>query len=294
MKTNITQRWRYGRHSWRRKSEGGFDSDRYTVEPIDQRPALEFVVAHHYSHSWCNDQLRYGLFEHREVWEDGASAPRDVAHLVGVIVLGVPIRREVLTNPLPGLVPYVESRELSKLVLLDEVPANAETWAVTQAFNHAAEEHHLRGVVAFSDPNPQLLHHPDGTTTVAMPGHLGIVYQALNAAYCKTTKADRFIHLPDGTMMHPRALAKIRNGEQGRWGVVARLVDLGAQPPDGEPDTAWLTAELARLGATTEQHEGKHRYVFRVGPDRDRVTIGMPTAPYPKRVIPQPAQLVLA
>jgi hypothetical protein len=47
--------------------------------------------------------------------------------------------------------PYEESLELNRLVLLDEVPANAETWAQARAFRLAAARG-VRGIVAHSDP----------------------------------------------------------------------------------------------------------------------------------------------
>jgi hypothetical protein len=71
------------------------------------------LVAHHYSATYPSAQLRYGLFE-------GAT-------LVGVAVLGMPMHPAVLTNPFPDLVPCEESMELSRLVLADRVPANAES-----------------------------------------------------------------------------------------------------------------------------------------------------------------------
>ena len=47
-------------------------------------------------------------------------------HLLGVVVLGVPMHPAVLTKPFPTLGAR-EAAEVSRLVLLDEVPANAES-----------------------------------------------------------------------------------------------------------------------------------------------------------------------
>ncbi|MFF3140502.1 hypothetical protein ACFVRU_01905 [Streptomyces sp. NPDC057927] len=47
--------------------------------------------------------------------------------------------------------PYEESLELNRLVLLDDVPANAETWAQARVFRLAAARG-VRRVVAHSDP----------------------------------------------------------------------------------------------------------------------------------------------
>ena len=107
------QRWRNGRHSWRHRSEGGFDSSRYEVAEITEADARDFVVRHHYSRSYPAAVRRYGLF-HRD-------------ELCGAVVLGSPMQERVLTNVFPHLEPYDQSLELARLVLLDAVPANAES-----------------------------------------------------------------------------------------------------------------------------------------------------------------------
>jgi hypothetical protein len=48
---------------------------------------------------------------------------------VGVAVYGVPVNAAVLTTPFPGLEPYVESIELSRLLLLDDVAFNGESFS---------------------------------------------------------------------------------------------------------------------------------------------------------------------
>jgi hypothetical protein len=47
--------------------------------------------------------------------------------LVGVMTLGSPMNTHVLTGPFPKLAPYRQSLELNRLVLLDRVPAIADT-----------------------------------------------------------------------------------------------------------------------------------------------------------------------
>jgi len=37
------QRWNEGFHTWRRRSEGGFDASRYEVSPIDDRTAKVYI-----------------------------------------------------------------------------------------------------------------------------------------------------------------------------------------------------------------------------------------------------------
>jgi hypothetical protein len=62
--------------------------------------------------------------------------------------------------------------------LLDEVPANAESHFVAEAFR-LADDVGYPGIVSFSDPNPRY----DTEGQMTMPGYLGIVYQALGAVY---------------------------------------------------------------------------------------------------------------
>lgn len=112
----LCQRWRDRRDSYRDIPTDGFDPDRYRVVPIAERATKAFVVAHHYAGSYPAARLRYGLID------------RAQETLVGVAVLSVPVRASVLTTVFPKLVPYIESLELGRFVLLGAVPANAESW----------------------------------------------------------------------------------------------------------------------------------------------------------------------
>ena len=260
---DVCQRWWQRRPSWRRRSEGGFDARRYRVVAVDETPARGFVEQHHYARSWPSATLRYGLIE------------VDADELVGVAVLGVPMRREVLTLALPGLRPYEQSLECSRLVLLDRVPANAESWFMARVLAHAAGLGVL-GVVAFSDPVPRRTVGGE----LVMPGHWGCVYQALGAVYTGRGTRRMVTLLPDGTVLSDRAAQKIRNGERGHLGVAARLAELGpALPPlpaGRAPGAGWLREALASIGARRVRHPGNHRYVW--GPT------GLASLPYPKAV----------
>ena len=74
--------------------------------------------------------------------------------LVGMAVLGVPIRAEVLTVPFPDLSPYDESIELARFCLRPEVPANGESWMLGRLFRWLRSDTDVRGVLAFADPHP--------------------------------------------------------------------------------------------------------------------------------------------
>ncbi|MER6030655.1 hypothetical protein [Streptomyces sp. NPDC001851] len=175
-------------------------------------------------------RFAYGLI-------DVAAPP--AGRLVGVLTLGIPTQVAVLTSVFDRLVPYEESLELNRLVLLDEVPANAETWAQARVFRLAAARG-VRGIVAHSDPEPRTrltAHGPE----VIFPGHHGTIYQAKGMDYLGKTRPRRLTMLPDGSVLHDRAMSKVRNDECGRGGVERRLVALGARPrSEGEPGRGWL------------------------------------------------------
>ena len=177
--SEMCQRWRDRRASWQPTSAGGFDPTRYRAVPIVEATAGAFVRRHHYAGTYPAARFRYGLLDRapRAEVPDAIGLDGYGAWLVGVAVFGVPMSAGVLTRPFPTLRPYAESIELSRLVLLDEVPGNAESWFVDRAFA-ALAAHGIRGVVAFSDPVPRA--GIDGRRV--MPGHVGWVYQALGAA----------------------------------------------------------------------------------------------------------------
>jgi hypothetical protein len=262
----LCQRWVDGVDCWQHVDGDVFQPHRYQVTPIDETAARDFTTCHHYSRAWPAAQLRYGLIE-------------DGVRLVGTCVLGVPMQAAVLTIPFPTLVPYRESMELSRLVLLDRVPANAESWFVSRVFRDAARQG-VRGVVAFSDPVRRIA----GGRPV-MPGHVGIVYQALGAVYTGRGTARTVTMLPDGAVLTARTIAKITGQEQGHVGAVSRLVNLGAPPkPEQMPGREWLPEALVAVGARKVRHPGNHRYAWTIGPRwiRRGFPVAMPALPYPK------------
>ena len=247
------------------------DTSRYRVGEVGEVAARRFVEGHHYSGSFPAALVSYGLLD----VADG--------RLVGVAVLGVPVSRPVLTNAFPSLEPYRESCELSRLVLLDEVPGNAESWFVARVFAQARERG-IRGVVSFSDPVPR--------TTLAgeiiLPGHVGIVYQALGAVYAGRSTARTLRLLPDGTVLNDRTVQKIRRQEQGHRYAEARLVAAGAAPlRPGQDPVVWLGRAFADVGVRLLRHGGAHRYLFPIGTPADRRAVRRSlnvTGPYPKQV----------
>jgi len=238
-----------------------FRPSEFGVEIIpDDRTARAFVETHHYSASYVAARLRVGLF--RKV---GCLR----SYLAGVAVFSVPMQPAALTRHLGSSAGV----ELGRLVLLDEVGFNGETWFVARAFSALRRElPRLAGVLSYSDPLERRAF--DGR--VVTPGHVGQVYQALNAAYLGTGKA-RKLHLDrDGRTISERALSKIRAMDKGWESAAARLVEAGADPRRiGEEPGEWLDRVLPTF--RTVKHPGNHVYVWRwTGQKPDSL-------PYPKR-----------
>jgi hypothetical protein len=278
------QRWRSGRiQSWRRRRDGGFDRRLYKVAEILTGRAKPFVVQNHYSGSFPSDRRNYGMLE--------AASGR----LVGVAVLSTPTSEKTI----PAVFPELDSREaadLGRFVLLDEVPANAESWFLGRVRELAAgpseldpEKPLLRGLVMFSDPVPR--RRTDGT--LVTPGHVGTIYQASGCEYLGTSGASTEALLPDGTVFGRRAAQKVRAQESGHGYAERRLIDLGAIPmKPGEKPAAWLREALDAVGARPFRHPGKHKYAIALGEDqaeRAAVTIigGRDHRSYPKRDLGQ-------
>lgn len=260
------QRWNNRVDSWQNTTNDFFEPHRYQVKPIGETPARVFTTTHHYSKAWPAAQLRYGLIE-------------DGFHLVGTCVLGVPMNPAVLTGPFPAFEPYRQSMEMSRLVLLDRIAANAESWFVARVFRAAAAQG-VRGVVAYSDPVPRRV-----GGRILMPGHFGIVNQALGGIFYGPGRARFLTTLPDGSVLPERTLSKIRGEEQGAAGAIARLVAMGAPPkPDDQPGQEWLPIALDAVGAYWVDHPGNYRYAWSIGPrwSRRAYPVAMPSLPYPK------------
>lgn len=250
--TTLCQRWLNQQSSWKNGRET-VDVNRYFVAPVEEPHAKAFVEQHHYSKSFPAARLRYGLFDKQA---DG--------NLVGVAVLSVPVQEKVLSGPLPNLEPYVESLELGRFVLLDDVPANGETWFLSRAFKLAHADG-IKAVVSFSDPQPR---HKTvkGITTTVMPGHVGIIYQASNAIYTGRGTKRTLTVLPDGCTLNDRSKSKVRKLESGHEHVERLLVANGAKVRGSKEDPKiWLETALKNAGCTRVKHKGNHRYLFPLG-----------------------------
>jgi len=257
----LTQRWRSGRDAYRPPDEVIRTAEYDVAELPDDGLAKAFVLAHHYSASYPAARWRFGLF-HKGV-------------LVGVAVFSHPCNDRVLTSIFPGRA--TDSVELGRFVLLDEVPANGETWMLGRCFRLLRREG-LAGVVAFSDPCRRL----NRQGVPVFGGHVGIVYQAFNAVYLGRATARTLTLLPNGSVLSDRAQQKVRSADQSVRYAVSRLVACGAEPPlSSQPAflVAWLRQWKSRL-CRSLRHRGNHKYAWRLC---RRVRLP-PSLPYPKQL----------
>lgn len=258
MITPITQRWREHRASYRPAGEP-IDPAAFDVAPLGETEAKAFVTGHHYSGSYPAARFRFALANRGEV--------------VGVAVFSVPANQAVLRKTFPD-VAAEDGAELGRFVLLDEVPANGETWFLARAFELLRREG-LAAVVSFSDPTPRT----DAAGVQIFPGHIGTIYQASSATYLGHGKARTLRLLPGGQVFSERAMSKIRARERGWRYAAAQLVAAGAPEPPAGDLHGWLREALARVTRPLK-HPGCHKYAFGLA---RTVRRALPASlPYPK------------
>lgn len=264
MITDTVQRWRNRRGIYVQPAEP-IDPTAYEVAAIDgagaDRIAREFVEAHHYSASYPAARERIGLYRSGD--------------LVGIAVFSHPSQEKVLAH-LPC--PRAAAVELGRLVLLDDVEANGESWFIARAFDELRGRGY-EGIVSHADPVPRT----DVGGEVVMPGHVGTIYKATNAVYAGLATARTLRLLPDGRVFNNRTCSKIRQRERGWRAAVDSLVAIGAAPPASTGTAfdlhAWLLRELPRVTRKLK-HGGNHRYLFGLtSAVRKRLPAGKP---YPK------------
>jgi hypothetical protein len=163
--------------------------------------------------------------------------------------------------------------ELGRFVLDPGVLANGETWFLGRTFDLLRKEG-IIGVVSFSDQTERT----NAAGDKVFGGHVGGIYQGHNANYRGrgTARVQRL--LPDGTVLSPRTIQKIRAGERGWEYGVAQLEAAGASPLVGDR-RAWVAAQIERVTRPL-RHPGNHKYVW--GLERAVRRSLAPSLPYPK------------
>jgi hypothetical protein len=252
----LNQRWINGRNTWAPASP--IKTWLYEVASIEgDTSPKRFVCQHHYSGSYPAARFRFGLYRGGQ--------------LHGVAIFSHPCNDSVLTSVLPGTA--LESVELGRFVLLDEVPGNGETWFLARCFEQLRQAD-LVGVVSFSDPVPRSTAAGD----VVFPGHVGTIYQAHNAVYLGRGTPRSLRILPDGRVLSDRTISKLRKRERGWQYAVELLQQHGADAP-GADLAAWTRHWVGKLTRGV-RHPGNHKYAW---PLNQRVRRHLPASlAYPK------------
>jgi hypothetical protein len=200
----------------------------YTVKRISGKETKEFITKNHYTHGCHNGPMGFGLFLEDE--------------LIGVCAFATPCSENVRAS-IFGKNRKDSVTELHRLFIFDGTPKNTESWFVSRVLQLLKlEKPHIDAVVSFAD----------GTQ-----GHVGTIYQALNAIYYGTSGKATFYRDTDGRLRHPR-----QNGIN-------------------------ITNERAReMQWVAEKREAKHRYLFLLGTalqkKRLKRTLKINQLPYPK------------
>ena len=299
---NKCQRQRDGRTSFRPAGEL-IQTNAYEVAPIDgkgsDKIAKAFVQQHHYSGSYPAARERIGLYRVRgdmrdmaqelrglrDAGDNAKAARLDAAvprELVGVAVFSHPASEAVLA-PLPC--DRLEGVELGRFVLLDDVPGNGESWFLARSLE-ILKARGYRALLSHSDPLPRRTNAGE----LVLPGHVGIIYQATNAVYAGRSGSELHVLKPDGTILSPRSMTKIRRWERGAQGAVDELVEIGATPPTAadlatrDARRAWMWREIF---ATCRRmpHAGNHRYLWAIDKKLRRDVAKLATGEaYPKKL----------
>jgi hypothetical protein len=159
----------------------------YAVAAIPSSIGKKFIIKHHYSKGVHNGPMCFGLLKNGE--------------LVGVCAFAAPSSENVRASLFGE--EYKDSvTELHRLVLLDEVPKNAESFFIVRALRELKKQRpYYKAVVSFADPTQN---------------HLGIIYQATNALFCGQSAPAVFYLDENNRLRHPRQNGKNITAEIAR------------------------------------------------------------------------------
>lgn len=247
------QRWRQGREHYRPAGEP-FEPTRYGVEPIDFRLSRQFVTQHHYSGTMPAARLQLGLRHKASAFQTDT--------LAGVLVFSVPVPVQEQAVPAwLGLPPRL-GIEIGRLVLLDAVPGNGESWFLGRCFRLLRQLlPEVQGVLSYCDP----LERRDAQGHVVKRGHIGTVYKAFNGRYAGRSAARTLLLSADGRSVNERTLSKIRLGEQGAGYAIRQLQALGAPAPrPGEAGPAYVARAVSEGGFRKVRHPGNLAFTWRL------------------------------
>lgn len=260
MDTDRSQRWRERRSRFVADREV-IDPRAYAVDIIDHSTARAFIAQHHYLPTYPAAQVAVGLF-----------ADRGQLSLAGVAVFAVPPTGAVVTAH-SGFASPAQGCVLARLILLDEVPQNGESFFVARALRLLRRERPaIEAVISFSDPGA---------------GHIGRVYAALSSAYRGRT-AERLVLTAGARTISDRTLSKIRLGERGCAGAIDQLVGLGLpRPALAETPPTWLARLRRERHLVARRRAGLFTYCFELTRQARRLGKSLPRLAYPK-MLPEP------
>lgn len=161
-----------------------------SVQKISAKDGKAFVKKWHYTHGIHNGPVCYGMIKNDE--------------LVGVCAFANPSGEKVCENVF-GAEHKRRVTELHRLVLLDEMPKNSESWFIAQSLKQLKKDKpHLWAVLSFAD---------------STMNHYGTIYKACNAIYTgKAVKRASYID-QTGRLRHQR--------QNGKYISVAQAAELG-------------------------------------------------------------------
>jgi hypothetical protein len=264
-----SQRWKKGHVRWRRVDDRPIvrRGDLETLPSKDVIAVKRFVATHHYAGTTSSPVRCFELWQTNPVrnfesWED-------------YVRVGVAVFSNCARAYRPPFGEHPAWLTLGRLVLLEEVGANAESMFVAACFAALRREGY-EGIVSFSDPVPRT--RADGR--VIFLGHAGFIYRGLNAVYTGRSKSETKWLLPDGTLFETRAANKIKVGDIGRDYAERVLVAHGASPIQrGDDPTEWVARWRAQL-CRPFIHRGNLRYLWSLDKRaRKHLPAGLP---YPK------------
>jgi len=266
-----SQRWRDRRAKFVPNAVD-FQPELYSVDVIScARAAKPFVIEHHYSGSFPATRLSCGLFR------NGAARRPE---LVGVCSFAVPINNASVRKH-TGLDDPLSAVDLGRLVLLDDVPGNAESWFVSRAFRHLRlEKPGIISVISYSDPEPR----HDNAGRVVMPGHIGMVYQGLSATLRGRSSSRSDLLLPGGQILSPRALSKLKAGDSGSAYAERQLSAAGVHARfHGEDPAEWISRLIGSGEIRRRRHPGNLVYTFHLTRAAKIAARSLPAFPYPSK-----------
>lgn len=269
MLTQRSQRWR-NRRACFVPSATQIDPRYLSVDVIDtRREAAPFVLAHHYSGTMPVCRLSVGLFR------NGAGGRSELA---GVCSFSVPINYASVPKT-AGLDDHSAACDLGRLVLLDDVGGNGETYLVSRAFRLLRRERpDILSVISYADPVRRV----GSNGEVFLPGHVGSLYAVMGSRYVGRSSMRSDLLLPDGRPISSRALSKIRTNDRGHRYAAEQIAAAGGAPRGfGEDGADWLKRLECSGFLSRQRHPGNHIYLFPLTKAARIAARTRPALPYP-------------